>query len=836
MPKVLIIVRGTDETLTGKNRVYVNPKVMKELAEGFDATGAMFPTVELVAQSPELKEKRLLYQMDVSHTCPENGIILNSCQRKLLGAEGAQVLIRRVSVASIPPADSVIFFMQRLGRAIVDTTFNVTEMKKLAHVLYDTQILSEGQIIIFKFNGNSLQLTVKRYEVLPSLVEANEKEALVSQLMPGRNLGPEQVKFVTLDATTSIDFEAPPDPKMKLVGARVGLDIFKKGITPKELGIGGLSKQLGVLFRRAFITRAISAEEAASLDVQHIRGVLLYGPPGTGKTLIARQIGKMLHTREPKIVSGPQILNKFVGQSEENIRELFADAEKDQADNGEASDLHLIIFDELDAICKARGSTSGGTGVGDSVVNQLLAKMDGVNSLNNIIVVGMTNRMDMMDPALLRPGRFELHIEVSLPDEKGRQEILDIHTSVMRKGGHLAPDVDLAHIAAITKNYSGAELAGVVKAALSRAIDRKINIEEKFGLTKSTSSASSSASSATASSSTTPSSASRPGEAGGEKDVPIIVCQEDFIEGVGEVIPQLGAEESSITRFIEGGIVDYGPRWRALYEEVSKLLKVDPTATRNRWTKSLLLAGKYGVGKTALAALVAKESGYPFVRILTPDWLNSKATDTNGIAFALNAVFQDALKSPLSLVVIDKLESFIKFTSHASYNQVIAQLIDDWLGVIPPEGHKLFIIATTSRYDELCGRDGGLRMLQANAAYSRLLREQKERGEEPKERSTPKGSAVLRSDWMSGTILAGYRSVVAVPGLCDEDEVSAVLESLNPSWPEGKAAAIAKQMVDLLSGEIPIKTIINANDDAKADNPDDSSSIFMECFERYLEM
>jgi vesicle-fusing ATPase len=118
----------------------------------------------------------------------------------------------------------------------------------------------------------------------------------------------------------------------------------------------------------------------------------LFGPPGTGKTLMARQIGKMLNAREPKIVNGPEILNKFVGQSEENIRKLFADAEKEvrrtgpppdakihltrqYKQRGDESGLHIIIFDELDAICKQRGSTGGGTGVGDSVVNQLLSKV-----------------------------------------------------------------------------------------------------------------------------------------------------------------------------------------------------------------------------------------------------------------------------------------------------------------------------------------------------------------------------------------------------------------------------------------------------------------------------
>lgn len=110
-----------------------------------------------------------------------------------------------------------------------------------------------------------------------------------------------------------------------------------------------------------------------------MRGILLYGPPGTGKTLMARQIGKMLNAKEPKIVNGPEILNKYVGASEENIRKLFAEAESEYKARGDNSDLHIIIFDEIDAICKQRGSKNDGTGVGDSIVNQLLSKMDGVD-------------------------------------------------------------------------------------------------------------------------------------------------------------------------------------------------------------------------------------------------------------------------------------------------------------------------------------------------------------------------------------------------------------------------------------------------------------------------
>ncbi|XP_020596955.1 vesicle-fusing ATPase-like, partial [Phalaenopsis equestris] len=146
------------------------------------------------------------------------------------------------------------------------------------------------------------------------------------------------------------------------------------------------------------------------------------------------------------IVNGPEVLSKYVGETEKNVRDLFADAEQDQKARGDQSDLHVIIFDEIDAICKTRGSTRDGTGVHDGIVNQLLTKIDGVNSLNNVLLIGMTNRKDLLDEALLRPGRLEVLVEINLPDENGRLQILQIHTSTMKENSFLAVDVNLQEL------------------------------------------------------------------------------------------------------------------------------------------------------------------------------------------------------------------------------------------------------------------------------------------------------------------------------------------------------------------------------------------------------
>lgn len=139
--------------------------------------------------------------------------------------------------------------------------------------------------------------------------------------------------------------------------------------------------------------------------------------------------------------------------------------------------MHIIIFDEFDAICKKRGTVSN-AGVNDSVVNTLLSMIDGVNQLNNVLVIGMTNRKDMIDEAILRPGRFEIHVEVSLPDEHGRVQIFKIHTKTMRENKVLGEDVDLPLLAKKTKNFTGAEIQALTKSALSHGMARQYDVAD----------------------------------------------------------------------------------------------------------------------------------------------------------------------------------------------------------------------------------------------------------------------------------------------------------------------------------------------------------------------
>jgi len=196
------------------------------------------------------------------------------------------------------------------------------------------------------------------------------------------------------------------------------------------------------------------------------KGILLHGPPGTGKTLIAKAVA---HTTESNFISikGPELLSKWVGESEKGVREVFRKARQAAP--------CIIFLDEIDAIAPARSSGSSDSHVTERVVSQILTEIDGLEELHNVLVIGATNRVDIVDTALLRPGRFDRIIEVPLPDSKGRENIFKIHI----KKKPLAEDVNLTKLVEMTEGFSGAEIEGVCSRAAITAIKRYVNNKEK---------------------------------------------------------------------------------------------------------------------------------------------------------------------------------------------------------------------------------------------------------------------------------------------------------------------------------------------------------------------
>lgn len=247
-------------------------------------------------------------------------------------------------------------------------------------------------------------------------------------------------------------------------GSSYNSQINLNEINLNTLGVGGLESQMNTLLSKLFSSRNVDKEILQEYNFQHVKGVILYGPPGCGKTLLIRKLAKLIRAREPKIINGPELINKYVGQSEENLREIFKEAEKEQNEKGANSSLHIIVFDECDSLFSHRsGGSNTLSQLGNNMVNQLLSKMDGINQLNNIIIFGLTNRLESIDSALLRPGRFDLKICVGLPNAQGRKEIFNIHLkNTLEENKRF-----LSEIVTKTRNFTGAEIAGIVRESLS---------------------------------------------------------------------------------------------------------------------------------------------------------------------------------------------------------------------------------------------------------------------------------------------------------------------------------------------------------------------------------
>lgn len=528
---------------------------------------------------------------------------------------------------------------------------------------FNNQAFSIGQQLVFSFCDKLFGLLIKDVEAMDPSILKGERASVKK---PKTEIG-------LLLANSQVIFEKSESSSMNLVGKAKTRGSRQSIISPdwnfERMGIGGLDKEFSDIFRRAFASRVFPPDIVEQMGCKHVKGIMLYGPPGCGKTLMARQIGKMLNAREPKIVNGPEILNKYVGESEANIRKLFADAEEEQKRHGANSSLHIIIFDEIDAICKQRGSMAGSTGVHDTVVNQLLSKIDGVEQLNNILVIGMTNRPDLIDEALLRPGRLEVKMEIGLPDERGRIQILHIHTAKMRQHELLAGDVDIEELAVETKNYSGAELEGLVRAAQSTAMNRHIKATNTV-------------------------------EVNIETAEKLLVSRLDFMSSLNnDIKPAFGTNQEDYASYIMNGIIRWGDPVSAVLEDGGLLVQQTKNSDRTPLV-SVLLEGPPNSGKTALAAKISEESQFPFIKICSPD----KMIGHSEIAKcqAIKKIFEDAYKSQLSCVVVDEIERLLDYVPIGPrFSNLVLQALLVLLKKPPPKGRKLLIIGTTSRKDVL---------------------------------------------------------------------------------------------------------------------------------------
>ncbi|MBS3071264.1 CDC48 family AAA ATPase [Candidatus Pacearchaeota archaeon] len=344
--------------------------------------------------------------------------------------------------------------------------------------------------------------------------------------------------------------------------------------------IGGLSEEIKKI--REMVEIPLKHPEIfEKLGIEPPKGVLLHGPPGTGKTLLAKAVANESDANFI-LLNGPEIMSKFYGESEKKIRDLFEEAEKTSP--------AIIFIDEIDAIAPKREETMGE--VERRVVSQILTMMDGMKSRGKVIVIGATNRINSIDPALRRPGRFDREIEISVPGKEGRLSILKIHTR-----GMPLREVDLEKLASVTHGFVGADLEALAKEAAINVLRKflpKMKLDE-------------------------------------EEQIPsdilekLVVKQEDFMEALKVVRPSAMREVLVETPDVDwdsvGGLDEIKGELR---EAVEWPMKYPETFVRMgiRPSRGILLYGPPGTGKTLLAKAVAKESGANFIQVKGPSLLS----------------------------------------------------------------------------------------------------------------------------------------------------------------------------------------------------------------------
>jgi ATP-dependent 26S proteasome regulatory subunit len=401
-----------------------------------------------------------------------------------------------------------------------------------------------------------------------------------------------------------------------------------KSIDFKSIGVGGLSAEFEILLRRVFLSRMVPEQLYKKLGIEHVKGVILFGPPGCGKTRIARSIAEIIGSKNVVIINGPEIFNKYVGESEANIRKIFENA------RANPNELCVIVMDEFESIVPIRGS---GHESSDRVVNQLLSELDGVKKMNNVIVFGLTNRIDMIDPAIMRPGRFEVKICIGLPSPAGRKEIFLIHTEGVRKN-NLLSDVDFDDLVARTNNFTGAEIEAVVKNCMGFVLRDQIDINNIKA------------------------SISSLGSLGVFQ-----ISHNDFVRAIAEIKPMFGIAQDHLDQ---------------LAVRIRKLLPIDDILSKYKCsTKPLIVAicGEPKTGKTSMscdiACHLASEAGLTYIRYCSArDFLAKSEMQRVNYLIQLFEGDQSTISSN-GLIIIDNIEIILEFAPPNRFNNTLFQTI-----------------------------------------------------------------------------------------------------------------------------------------------------------------
>ncbi len=489
----------------------------------------------------------------------------------------------------------------------------------------------------------------------------------IGRLMEGRPMIAGDRVRVDLLGTGAQDFRvsAVSPQGVVMVGDGTKINLQNEGSEerkPVEFtyeDIGGLHREIQRI--REMIELPLKYPEVFErLGIDAPKGVLLNGPPGCGKTLIARAVANETNAHFIT-VAGPEVIHKFYGESEKHLRDIFDEAEKRAPS--------IIFLDEIDAIAPKREETSGDKQVEKRVVAQLLSLMDGLKGRGNVIVIGATNIPNTLDPALRRPGRFDREITIGIPDQRGRLEILEIHS----RGMPLADNVSLERLGAITHGFVGADLEALCREAAMTAL-RGIMPTIDFA------------------------SAQIPYE----QLYALEVTMDHFLSALAEVEPSAIREvftEIPNVKWDEVGGLDEVKD--ALRESIEWPLKYAHLFTQagTRPPKGILLAGPPGVGKTLLAKAVASESEANFISVKGPALLNKYVGESER---GVREVFRKAKLAHPCIIFFDEIDALAPRRGSGSNDvtdRVLSQLLTELDGIEALK--EVVVLAATNRLDIL---------------------------------------------------------------------------------------------------------------------------------------
>ena len=464
-----------------------------------------------------------------------------------------------------------------------------------------------------------------------------------------------KIQFIVTNTKPSKPVIVTENTKFKLGSMTKAIDSTIPRITYDELG--GLKNEVRKI--REMVELPMKHPELfEKIGVEAPKGVLLYGPPGTGKTLLAKAVAGETSAHFISL-SGPEIMGKYYGESEERIREIFKQAEENSPS--------IVFIDEIDSIAPKRDEVSGE--VEKRIVSQLLTLMDGMKSRGKVVVIAATNRPDSIDPALRRPGRFDREIEIGIPDDEGRYEILSIHT----RGMPIDEKVDLKQIAKVTHGFVGADLEILSKEAAMRSLRRilpEINLsEDKVSI---------------------------------EILQKIKITSDDFRDALKEVRPSALREVQVQIPNVDwddvGGLDELkeelreAVEWPIKHKEAFEYVDIEAP-------KGILLHGPPGTGKTMIAKALATMTDSNFISIKGPELLSKWVGESEK---GVREIFRKARQAAPCIIFLDEVDALVPrrgsggSSSHVTEN-VVSQILTEIDGL--EELHNVLIIGATNRLD-----------------------------------------------------------------------------------------------------------------------------------------